>query len=120
MSQTIQSTAVAIKRMDEHLRSELLKKDRAIQADKLWENTYIKRQVDKRQAGGIFSTSDHIRAMVYSMLSSGIVWDRVSGHIDEATKQLTPVDEIFCQYDPERLLQCRPEQLSKNMIECVI
>ena len=115
MSRTIQSTAVAIKQMDEHLRSELLKKDGAIQADKLWENTYIKRQVDKRQAGGIFSTSDHIRAMVYSMLSSGIVWDRVSGHVDEATKQLTPIDEIFCQYDPERLLQCRPERLSNEI-----
>ena len=115
MSQTIQSTAVAIKRMDEHLRSELLKRDGAIQADKLWENTYIKRQIDKRQAGGIFSISDHIRAMMYSMLSSGIVWDRVSGYIDEATKQLTPIDEIFCQYDPERLLQCRPEQLSNEI-----
>lgn len=111
MSQAIQSTASVVKQMDEHMRNELLKKDGIIQADKLWENTYIKRQIDRRQAGGIFSTSDHIRAMVYSMLSSGIVWDRVSGHIDEATKQLTPIDEIFRQYDPEQLLQCEPEQL---------
>lgn len=115
MNQAIQSTAEAVKRMDEHLRNELLKRDEAIQWDKLWENTYIKRQIDKRQSGGEFSTSDHIRAMVYSMLSSGIVWDRVSGHIDEATKQLAPIDEIFCQYDPERLLQCKPEHLSTEI-----
>lgn len=115
MSQVIQSTATVIKRMDEHLRHELLKKDGAIQRDKLWENTYIKRQIDKRQAGGIFSISDHIRAMVYSMLGSGTVWDRVSSHIDEDTKQLIPIDEVFHQYDPERILQCDPEQLSNEI-----
>ena len=108
-AQMIQATAV--QRMDEHLRNSLLQKDGQTQLDKLWENTYIKRQIDRRQAGGEFSTSDHIRAMVYSMLSSGIEWDRVSAYVDKATKQLAPVDEIFCQYDPERLLQCDPAQL---------
>ena len=108
-AQMIQATAV--QRMDEHLRNSLLQKDGQTQLDKLWENTYIKRQIDRRQAGGEFSTSGHIQAMVYSMLSSGIAWDRVSAHIDGATKRLAPVDEIFCQYDPERLLQCGPAQL---------
>lgn len=110
-AQMIQATATAVRRMDEHLRNGLLQKDGQAQLDKLWENTYIKRQIDRRRAGGEFSTSDHIRAMVYSMLSSGIEWDRVSAHIDKAIKQLAPVDEIFCQYDPERLLQCDPAQL---------
>lgn len=110
--QTIQATATAVQRMDEHLRNDLLWKDGQAQLDKLWENTYIKRQIDRRRAGAEFSTSDHIRAMVYSMLSSGIVWDRVSAHIDRATKQLPPIDEIFFQYDPEQLLQCDPERLS--------
>ena len=110
-TQTIQTTATAVQRMDEHLRNSLLQKNGQAQLDKLWENTYIKRQIDRRRAGGKFSTSDHIRAMVYSMLSSGIEWDRVSAYVDKATKQLAPVDEIFCQYDPERLLQCDPAQL---------
>lgn len=110
--QKIQATATAVQQMDEHLRNDLLWKDGQAQSDKLWENTYIKRQIDRRQGGGEFSTSDHIRAMVYSMLSSGIVWDRVSPHIDMATKQLAPIDEIFLQYNPERLLQCDPERLS--------
>lgn len=110
-AQTIQTTAIAVQRMNEHLRNSLLQKDGQAQLDKLWENTYIKRQIDRRRAGGEFSTSDHIRAMVYSMLSSGIEWDRVSAYVDEATKQLALVDEVFCQYDPERLLQCDPAQL---------
>lgn len=114
-AQTIQATATAVQRMDEHLRSDLLRKDGQVQLDKLWENTYIKRQIDRRRAGGEFSTRDHIRAMVYSMLSSGIVWDRVSAHIDKTTKQLTPIDEIFFQYDPERLLQCDPEGLTEEI-----
>lgn len=110
--QKIQATAAAVQQMDEHLRNDLLWKDGQAQSDKLWENTYIKRQIDRRRAGGEFSTSDHIRAMVYSMLSSGIVWDRVSPYVDRATKQLAPIDEIFLQYNPERLLQCDPERLS--------
>lgn len=63
-AQTIRVTATAVQRMDEHLRNSLLQKDGQTQLDKLWENTYIKRQIDRRQAGGEFSTSDHIRAMV--------------------------------------------------------
>lgn len=112
MDQAIHSAARAVEQMDRHLRDELLQKGGVVQSDKLWENTYIKRQIDKRQAGGVFSTSDHIRAMVYSMLSSGIVWNRVADHIDGTTKQLTSIDKIFFQYAPERLLQCVPEQLS--------
>lgn len=114
-AQTIQATATAVQRMGEHLRNDLLWKDGQAQLDKLWENTYIKRQIDRRRAGAEFSTSDHIRAMVYSMLSSGIVWDRVSPHIDKATKQLAPIDEIFFQYDPEQLLLCDPERLTKEI-----
>lgn len=114
-AQTIRATATAVQRMDEHLRNDLLWKDGQAQLDKLWENTYIKRQIDRRRAGGEFSTIDHIRAMVYSMLSSGIVWDRVSLHIDKATKQLAPIDEIFFQYDPKRLLQCDPERLTEEI-----
>lgn len=114
-AQTIQATATAVQRMDEHLRNDLLWKDGQAQLDKLWENTHIKRQIDRRRAGGEFSTIDHIRAMAYSMLSSGIVWDRVSAHIDKATKQLTPIDEVFFQYDPEQLLQCDPEGLTKEI-----
>jgi len=107
---SIQTAATAVQRMDEHLRQLL-----ADQRGKLWENTYIKQQIDRQRAGGTFSTGDHIRAMVYSMLSSGIVWDRVASQINEATKRLTAIDEIFLQYDPERLLRCEAEKLSDEV-----
>ena len=37
----------------------------------LWGNTFIKHQIDKRERGEKFTIKDHIRAMVYSMISSG-------------------------------------------------
>lgn len=105
-----QGQAEVIYKMDEHLRS-MLQDD----TDKLWENTFIKSQIDKRSMDGIFSLSDHIRAMVYSMLSSGTVWNRISRKADTKTAYINPVDKIFCNYNPEELLICSPEQLRDEL-----
>lgn len=102
-----------IEQMDKHLRTDLLKKDGAVQKEKLWDNTYIKHQIDKRRNGGSFSVSDHIRAMVYAMLSSGISWSRVAKDIDMNTKCIVSIDEVFCGYNTDQLLRCTPEQLRK-------
>lgn len=84
---------------------------------KLWENTYIKHQIDNREQGREFSLEDHIRGMVYSMLSSGITWERVESGIDENTGRILPVDEIFHQYEPDYLLNCTPEFLTNKIKE---
>lgn len=109
-----------IEQMDEHLRRDLLKKDGKIQEEKLWENTYIKKQIDKRNHNGSFDVKDHIRAMVYSMLSAGISWDRVAKDIHPDSKCIMPVDEIFCNYDTEELLKRTPVQLRDDVkgIQC--
>ena len=60
----IDKVANAVLLMDKQLREELLIIDGAVQAKKLWENTYIKKQIDKRVNGGTFTISDHICAMV--------------------------------------------------------
>lgn len=47
---------------------------------KLWENFYIKKQIDRRKTeGGRFNcdVDDCTRAMVYSFLSSQNEWDKV-------------------------------------------
>lgn len=105
-----QNQAEVICKMDEHLRS-LLQND----TDKLWENTFIKSQIDKRHMDGVFSLNEHIRAMVYSMLSSGTVWNRISQQADTETAYINPVDKIFCGYKPEELLACSPEQLRDEL-----
>lgn len=80
-----------------------------------WENTFIKHQIDKRKRGETFSIIDHIRAMIYSMLSSGASWKRVLDCTDLETGKITVVDEIFYGYEPEELLKVNSEDLSKSL-----
>lgn len=110
-----QEIAKYIELMDKQLRSDLLVKNGVLQEKKLWENTYIKHQLDKRSNGETFSVSDHIRAMVYSMLSSGIAWERVENGIDIKTGRIKPIDDIFHNYDVDYLLQCSPETLAEEI-----
>lgn len=99
-----------IRRMDEHLRG-------ILPSDKLWENTYIKRQIEKRNEKGSYDIDDHIRAMVYSMLSGGTAWDRVAKETDPKTGYIVPVDRIFHDYNSAELLTCLPEQLQEQLRE---
>ncbi len=117
MNNHIRNAAKAVLAMGNHLRNELLKKDEKLQEKKLWENTFIKHQIDRRNNSDLFSIEDHIRAMVYSMLSSGISWQRVEGGIDNDTGKIIPIDEIFHHYNVEELLKCNPEELRDKIKE---
>lgn len=117
VNDNIRNAAKAVLAMDNHLRNELLKENGKLQEKKLWENTFIKHQIDRRNNGDTFSIEDHIRAMVYSMLSSGISWQRVESGIDNDTGKIIPIDEIFHQYNVEKLLQCNPEELRDKIKE---
>ena len=112
---SIEKTAEVVLAMDKHLRNELLKKDGILQEKKLWENTHIKHQIDNRESGYSFSLSDHIRAMVYSMLSSGIRWERVEDIIDTETGRIVAIDELFHQYDAEYIRATDPMSFVKGV-----
>lgn len=113
----IETVANAVFLMDKQLREELFIKDGKVQMKKLWENTYIKKQLDKRNSGGAFTVSDHIRGMVYSMLTSGAAWNRLEPYIDINTGRIPVVDEIFCQYDVNALLNADPAALVNKVKE---
>lgn len=113
----IETVANAVLLMDKQLREELFIKDGKVQTKKLWENTYIKKQLDKRNSGGAFTVSDHIRGMVYSMLTSGAAWNRLEPYIDIDTGRIPVVDEIFCQYDVNALLNADPAALVNKVKE---
>ena len=116
MNSSITQAAEAVRRMDEHLRTELFIKDGKAQAKKLWEHTFIKHQIDKRNQGGVFTVSDHIRAMVYSMLTSGASWNRVEPNTNIDTGRIPLIDEIFCQYDANALLSANPMALVNEVL----
>jgi len=99
--------------IEHHLKEELLKHT----PEKLWEESFIKRQIERRQNGKAFTTTDHIRAMVYSMLSSGMSWNKVAKNMNPETKCITSVDKIFCDYDLEHLLKLTPTQLRDSIKE---
>lgn len=108
----VEQIAKFVSQMDKQLRNELIAENDEEQVKELWENTYIKKQVDKRKRNGTFTLSDHIRGMVYSMLTSGASWNRIKSHIESDTGQIDIIDNIFCQYDSEALLQSDADTLT--------
>lgn len=107
------SAALAVLQMEQYLDKTLPDRN----DHRRWENTYIQRQIENRQNGCSFSISDHIRGMVYALLSSGIFWVRVEQYINPETRQLPKIDEIFLDYDPWRLLRANPSDLYRRVLE---
>lgn len=107
---TVKSISNVVELMDSHLRKELLKDDK-----KLWENTYIKHQIDKRDRKEPFYFEDHIRGMVYSMLSSNSAWERMDNGIDKQTGKILPIDKIFHEYDVPFILKSSSEEIVKQI-----
>lgn len=107
----ITAAAEAVLKMDHQLRDKLLWKDGVLQEKKVWDNTFIQHQAQRRRNGATFTLVDHLRAMVYSMLSAGITWERVESGIDLTTGRLLPIDEAFHDYDPNYLVYCDPAAL---------
>lgn len=112
----IERAAEFVLLMDKQLKNQLFVVNGEVQGKKLWENTFIKHQLDKRDAGDKFSVGDHIRAMVYSLLSFGAQWSRLEPYIDINTGEISAIDDLFCQYDTEKLLSCDPEEISDKIL----
>ncbi len=106
--EAIARTAESVEIMGEYLKT-------VLHGKKLWENTHVKKQIEKREQGKHFTISDHIRGMVYAMLSSGISWERVEKDIDESTGRILSIDKIFQNYDADTLLSCSVETLKEEI-----
>lgn len=114
----LQEVCCVVEHMDSQLRTTLLKDDEGnILKKKIWEHTYIKHQIDKRKSGGTFSINDHIRAMVYSMLSSGASWKRLEDGMDMESGKIIPIDKMFCDYEVNQVLQFTPEKITDLLKE---
>ena len=100
----IRKSAEIIDRMDRQLRRKLSEKQ-------LFESSHIAKQIERREHGAVFTLADHIRGVVYAMLSSGISWKQVEGGIDESTGQITALDEILFNYEIDKLLSANPGDL---------
>ncbi len=64
-------------------------------------NTSLTAEIEKRKAGKQYTIRDHIRGMIYSLLSNQTKWYRVEPRLSE-------IDELFYNYDPEKILALDP------------
>lgn len=76
-----------------------------------WESTYIHKQILKRKKGEVFSIIDHIRAMVYAMLSANARWERIERDFCLKTGNIPAIDEVFCGYEPKELQNADSEEI---------
>lgn len=51
-----------------------------------------------------------------SLLSFGAQWSRLEPYIDINTGEISAIDDLFCQYDTEKLLSCDPEEISDKIL----
>ena len=65
--------------------------------------------IEQRAKGKHFSTNEHIRALVYSMLSNNRPWEPIEKNIDA-------IDTIFFQYDKDALLAVSPDSLIEQIL----
>lgn len=70
-------------------------------------------EIKRRKEGKTYSINDHIRAMVYSMLTNQTKWHRVEPHLSE-------IDKLFFDYDAEAILETDPEYFCNGLfaIKC--
>lgn len=106
MKNNISDVANAVGCMEDYLEEHLSNAPK-----KKWKNTYIYHQIEKRKDSGTFNVQDHIRGMVYAMISSGAPWERVEDGIELETGRILPLDEAFQNYDPNFLMQLNPTEM---------
>lgn len=114
---TLRFTITAI---DNLTRAAMTEKYGAEAQKMFWENTFIKKQIDKRIEGNFFDIQDHIKAMVYSMLSTRSKWSRLKKYFDIDTGEIIEVDKIFGNYRPEYILSCNPDELVEQLKSIVV
>jgi len=117
MENKIKKSFFIIRNMDSNLRKNLKTEKGFIHEEKLWENTYIKHQIDCRKEDGQFSLEMHIRGMVYAMFGSKISWKCIEQDFDTKTGIIRPVDDIFHNYNAEHLLKCDTDKLADALKE---
>ena len=62
----------------------------------------VDENVAARKAGHVFTMSEHIRAMVFALLSNRTPWKRIKSKVGK-------IDAIFNGYDPETIKNTAPE-----------
>lgn len=67
-------------------------------------------QIEERKKGKKYSICEHIRALIYAMLTNQTKWHRIESHLME-------IDELFLNYDPVILKSTAGEYFANKLFE---
>lgn len=102
--------ASVICRMDEQLKIIFADKP-----EKQWGHQFCRQQILQRKEGKVFLLEDHMRGMVYSMLSGGRKWDELSKKAD-SQGFIPEVEEIFYHFkNPQKIIDTPDKELYEEM-----
>lgn len=68
----------------------------------------ILKSVEERKAGKTWSLPEHIKALVYALLTNQTKWSRIVPHLKD-------IDRLFCEYDPDALKALSSERLTQGL-----
>lgn len=72
-------------------------------------NTLLK-EITLRKEGKVYGIKDHIRSMIYAMLSNQTKWYRIEPHLSE-------IDQLFYGYEPEKIKETNPDYFANKMFD---
>lgn len=70
----------------------------------------IDKSIAARKNGKVYALPDHIRGLIYSLMTNQTEWSRVVPHLSE-------IDKIFFDYDVEKLKQANPSALCDELFK---
>ena len=70
----------------------------------------LNNQIKERKEGKEYSLREHIRALIYAMLTNQTKWRRIAPHLAE-------IDELFLNYDPAVLKSTVGERFANKLFE---
>lgn len=73
-------------------------------------HSYMLKEIKLRRDGKKYTLRDHVRGMVYSLLSSQTKWHRIESH-------LTEIDKLFYDYDPVSILASDPTLFIQGLFD---
>lgn len=70
----------------------------------------IAKSIADRKAGKRYTLSDHLRGLIYSLMTNQTEWSRIVPHLAE-------VDRVFMDYDVEKLKNASAEDLCQRLFD---
>ena len=73
-------------------------------------DSYMMREINLRREGKTYTIGDHVKVLIYSMLSAQTKWYRIQEH-------LTEIDKLFYNYNPTFIMAADPSRFVQGLFD---